>query len=200
MLESTQPLESYLNRGNEKNPNLLVLKHRQGQLTQLRNANIGNFVPNAFLFARYEAYKKDLTLLEPEWAAGVGIRFNLFNGGSDFHDTQAVGRDLVALEYVTDHAHELVKTEIRKYHHDLNTAKEQYQSLETSRALAEENLRLNRLSFKEGVATALEVIDAQLALGKVKVEQSKALYEFDVALAQLLRASGGARDIVDIKN
>jgi outer membrane protein TolC len=78
----------------------------------------------------------------------------------------------------------------------VETARGQYESLQVSRDLADENLRLNRLSFAEGVAPVVDVIDSQLALGKVKAEQSKALNDYAVALVNLTGASGDALDFV----
>ena len=77
------------------------------------------------------------------------------------------------------------------------TARDQYESLGKSVELAEENLRLNRLAFDQGVATSLEVVDAQLALGKVKIDRYKALFDYVDALASLLRAGGSAPAILD---
>jgi outer membrane protein TolC len=71
-------------------------------------------------------------------------------------------------------------------------ALEQYEALETSGKFAEEYLRIRKSAFAEGYATSLDVVDAELALSKVKTERLVALYEFDVALAELLEASGGS--------
>ena len=49
---------------------------------------------------------------------------------------------------------------------------------------------MQELSFREGQATSLDVIDARLALGGARVERAQAAYQFDVALAQLLEVSG----------
>ena len=49
-------------------------------------------------------------------------------------------------------------------------------------------------AFEEGLATSLDVVDARLSLSRVELERLAAAYEFDVALADLLEASGqGAR-------
>ena len=40
------------------------------------------------------------------------------------------------------------------------------------------------------MATSLDIVDAQLALSRVKIERLIAAYEFDVSLAKLLEASG----------
>ena len=47
-------------------------------------------------------------------------------------------------------------------------------------------MRLQDLSFREGEATSLDVIDARLSLGRARIARAEAAYQFDVRLAQLL--------------
>jgi outer membrane protein TolC len=186
----------YLAAGQATNPNLRLLADTKQLLQQKYNGTRANFLPQVAAYGRYELDREYLTILEPEWAAGIAARINLFNGASDRNDLQATRREIAAVTLLTENAARLVETEIRRYYHDVETARGQYESLQVSRDLADENLRLNRLSFAEGVAPVVDVIDAQLALGKVKAEQSKALNDYAVALVNLTGASGDALDFV----
>ena len=84
----------------------------------------------------------------------------------------------------------MIETGIKKYYHEVETAKQRYESLKNSLELMEENLKLYKQSFKEGLATSIEVIDAELAVSKVLLEQSQALYEYNVAYAKLIDMCG----------
>jgi len=53
-------------------------------------------------------------------------------------------------------------------------------------------VRLQDLSFREGQATSLDVIDARLGLSRAQIDRSQSAYQFDLALAQLLELSGQA--------
>jgi outer membrane protein TolC len=92
----------------------------------------------------------------------------------------------------------MIKTEVKKNIHDMETSKEQYESLNKSKELAEENLKLASLSFREGMGTSTDVIDAELSLGNVKTEQLKALFDYNTALANLLSSCGNAIDILKV--
>ncbi|HNW44418.1 MAG TPA: TolC family protein [Elusimicrobiales bacterium] len=177
------------------NPALNILAQSAKQLEARRSAAAGAILPAVYAFGRYEAYKADLTALQPEWAAGIGVKLPLFSGLSDYQDVKEADAQREALARLTDSARELVRTQVRKYHHDMVAAAEQHESLGASLELADENLRLNKLSFAQGVCTSLEVIDAELALGKVKTERYKALYDYTAALADLLRAAGRGVEI-----
>ena len=62
--------------------------------------------------------------------------------------------------------------------------------MERSERFAEEFLRAKRDAFREGMATATDVVDATLNLSRARLERVQTAYEFDLALARLLEASG----------
>ncbi|MGD9643152.1 MAG: TolC family protein [Elusimicrobiales bacterium] len=189
-------LQQAVARALAANPSLNILAQSRRQLDARYRAAQGTMLPSVYAFGRYEAYKADLTALQPEWAAGIGVKLPIFSGFSDYEDIKEAGAQREALARYSDSARELVKTQVRKLHHDMLTAAEQYESLGVSLSLAEENLRLNKLSFAQGVCTSLEVIDAQLALGKVKTERYRALYDYAASLSELLRAEGRGLEIL----
>ena len=78
-----------------------------------------------------------------------------------------------------------VQTLVEKSYNELMKDGEQLEAMETSIKFAEEYLRVRQKAFKEGFATSIDLVDAQLALSKVKIERLKALYEFDVSFARL---------------
>jgi len=197
MPTNTQPPEYYSAAALQSNPNLLIFNRKKNMLKQKMKAIKGNFLPTVAAFGRYELDREDLTFLDPEWAAGVTAKINIFSGGSDVFDLMSAKKELAMLEEYSSYAEEMVKTEIKKCIHDMDTSKEQYESLNKSKDLAEENLKLARLSFKEGMATSTDVIDAELSLGNVKTEQLKALLDYNTALVNLLSACGNAIDILN---
>jgi outer membrane protein TolC len=85
-----------------------------------------------------------------------------------------------------------LETAVAKAWNDLETARQTFLLLESSIASAQEHVRLQDLSFREGQATSLDVIDARLGLARAQIERSQSAYQFDLALAQLLELSGQA--------
>ena len=53
-------------------------------------------------------------------------------------------------------------------------------------------------SFEEGLATSIEVIDAELALEKVNLDQLKAIYEYNVAYAKLVDICNLSKNLINI--
>jgi len=191
--------EYFIDKAVNANPALRNLAKTAEQLEAKEKADKGNLLPTLAAFGKYEAYKADLTALEPEWAAGLVLKIPVFSGLSDYRNIKKTEAQREALRNITDNARELIRTQVKKYRHDMLSAAEEYASLESSLELAEENLRLNKISFEQGVATSLEVIDAQLNLGKVKTERCKALYDYAYALSGLLRTCGESHKIFDYR-
>lgn len=66
----------------------------------------------------------------------------------------------------------------------------EYEALSSSLALARENLRLRELAFKEGLATSVDVVDAQMFLTGAKTKRLNAIYNYVQKISQLAVLSG----------
>ncbi|MFT3762293.1 MAG: TolC family protein [Pseudoxanthomonas sp.] len=164
----------------------IVEQSRQGvRLQQARQK------PEVFAFGQYDVHKEDATFVEPDWAVGVGIRYSFLSGGRRQQVAAARARNEQAEAGLQEVRVQLDIAVTRAFDAMAN-ARVQFVLLESAIAQAEENLRLQTLSFREGQATSLDVIDARVALVNARVARAQAAYQFDVSLAQLLEASGQA--------
>ncbi|MBR3654149.1 MAG: TolC family protein [Elusimicrobia bacterium] len=179
------------------NITLKDMQQKKDMLNQKKKAIRGNFLPTIAAFGKYEIYKDDLTLFEPEWVAGLNARLDIFKGGEDYDEYKAYSKQIEVLDLYIQNANKMIDTAVKKYHHEAQAALEQYESLKSSQDLTEENLNLYKKSFKEGLATSIEVIDAELALEKVRLEQSQALFDFNVAYAKLMDICGNSQILMD---
>ncbi len=62
--------------------------------------------------------------------------------------------------------------------------------LQQNMKAAQENLRIQELSFKEDVGTANQVMDAQNMLNALKAETALNAYKYVMSLATLLQSHG----------
>jgi outer membrane protein TolC len=72
-------------------------------------------------------------------------------------------------------------------------AREQFNLLDSTIALAEENLRLRERGFEEAQSTGLDVNDARSSLARSQTARAVAAYDYVIALVQLLQVSGQAK-------
>ncbi|MEO5954762.1 MAG: TolC family protein [Nitrospiraceae bacterium] len=81
---------------------------------------------------------------------------------------------------------------ITQYVQDVRTANEQLQVFETGLLQqAEQTLRIARVSFKQGAASLLDLLDSQRVYRQTLLEYVQARADLSIALARLERAVGG---------
>ncbi|MCG8474484.1 MAG: TolC family protein, partial [Cytophagales bacterium] len=156
------------------------------------------FLPTVFATGNKEIYQQHvLNGMTPSWFVGLGVKWTLFDGGRRWNHLRAARKLEQRVEALEDKYQDDIKAGVQKYYNELNQARDQLQSIGTSIKFAKEYLRVKEKAFREGMAESTSVVDARLNLSKVEVEQMKALYDFDVALAKLLVLSGRSEWFVE---
>lgn len=188
--EATRSMEEFKQLAKEKHPGLRQLRTERKRSQAAVNAAKADYYPTVALFGYKELYTKDLTILEPEWAVGAKAQWDLFKGGetrSKVSGAKALDRSLASIEEQTlDNIGLLVEKRWREMEH----AKSRLVSLQKTRELADEALRNQTMAYESGLATGLDVVDAELALTRLQVADLKAHYDAVIAWLGLLEASG----------
>jgi outer membrane protein TolC len=153
-------------------------------------AEYGRFMPDIYVFGQDEIDRQDLTILDPKWAVGVGVQIPLFDGGKRIFDSAAARHQVKSVEAMRAQAEKDLATLVDVRLQELQKAQERFKALESTVELAKENERVRTKAFEAGMSTSLEVTDAQLMLAKARLGRLAAAYDYDVALARLLEASG----------
>ncbi|SHK51717.1 TolC family protein [Fibrobacter sp. UWB12] len=198
-LTATTPVESPEGiRTMDEFKALAIDKHpglRQLRIERKRNQNAisaarADYFPTIALFGYKELYTKDLTILEPEWAIGAKMQWDIFKGGdtrAKVSSAKAMDRSLGSLEEETI---DNLKLLVEKRWRELEHAKGRLVSLAKTRELADEALRSQNKAYEAGLATGLDVVDAELALSRLQVADLKAHYDAVIAWLGLLEAAG----------
>lgn len=180
-----------------RHPQLTRLGAIRDQSREAVNMQRSAFKPTAYVVGQYDLYRTDASLTDPDWAFGAGVTFVLFSGSGRRHRVNAARERQAQVEAeIRDVARQLEVGVISAYN-DLETARRQFLLLDSTMAHAEENVRLQELSFREGLATSLDVIDARLGLGRAQIERAQTAFQFTLALARLLDATGQAERFTD---
>jgi outer membrane protein TolC len=198
VLPALAPLDTFRAAALRHHPALARLDSRRELARQAVAAEQGRWLPEVFLFGRRELLEDDLTLLEPAWAAGVGARWTLLAGGDRWHRGHAAQARERRVEHLQGRARRDLSTLVDQRYQEVLQARDQFDALAVALGLAEENQRVWSASFAEGMATSLDVIDARLALSRVRLERLAAAYQFDVALAGLLEACGMSERFLEL--
>lgn len=156
--------------------------------TQLANANVkaqsAVKKPTLFAFGEYSLDEKQ------NWIVGVVARYNLFSGIDKNKNIQAAELQRYASQLLTERSKQEIENIIYKSYSEVTTAQQSHQLLQQNMKAAQENLRIQTLSFKEEMGTATQVVDAQNALTALKSEMALNAYKYVMSLATLLQSHG----------
>jgi len=197
---ATDSLENYIAKALNGNAVLKLIAIKRDAVEQKYVADRSNFLPQLAAFGKYEVFPQYLSLLEPRWAVGINLNFNLFNGFKDYTKLQATIHMEDELKFMEADVKSKIGLLVNKTYKDILNARDKYNKLETSISLADENLRLNEKRFETGLGTSLEVIDARLSYEKIQVDRKVALFEYYKSINELLQATGEPENILSIWN
>ncbi|WP_293671969.1 TolC family protein [uncultured Parabacteroides sp.] len=157
---------------------------------QLKIGRTG-YLPNIALIGKQTLYADGLDkYLMPRTMIGVGFTWNIFDGldrekrirqARLTSQSLAIGKD----KAVTD-----LQVGVDKFYTQMQNAMDNVKALNTTLEMSSELVRIREKSFKEGMATSSDVVDAEVMLSKVKTAFLLAYYQYDVALANLLSLCG----------
>lgn len=190
LLSDLEPMEEFVRTCCESHPLIRQMEAKRKQAHEALRAERGRWLPEIYLFGLRELYEPDLTLLDPRWAAGAGARWSIFEGGARWHNAEAAKSLEQRVRFLEEKVRRDLATLVEKRYHEALKAWEQFDALEAALGLTRENLRVRTRAFEEGLATSLDVVDAEISLAQVRLGRLAAAYDFDVALARLLEASG----------
>jgi len=187
------PLEYFVNQADRANPILGQLDAQTELAHQGLKVARSGYLPDVFVFGAHQLYTEDLSFMEPKWAVGFGAKVTLFDGFSRRHRINAARMLEDRIVNLGTAARSDIALLTEKHYHELEKALEQYETLEATRTLAEENLRVRTSAFEEGFGTSMEVVDARNTLARVRLARLAAAFDFDVALADLLTTAGASQ-------
>ncbi len=151
-------------------------------------------LPSVAISGQYNYWADKLNFNKNNWSnfyqMNLTMSIPIFNG---FATGARVGQAKAAikeLEFNRKGLVDMLKFEVRQAILKINEAKESLLSQEKNVEQAEESLRIADLNFKEGLITMLDYNQAQSALTQAKTNYSQALYDYEVALAELDKAMG----------
>lgn len=187
---TVEPAQYFIDLAKQNNPSIqqLDLKYRQTQ--QNVKVERSELLPSVAMMGMYDIYNVDLSPMMPEWMVGVGLKWTIFEGNARVNKLKAAKLKSVQVQEMTADAELNISTMIEKLHSDMLSGMEQIEQLETAQAFAEEYVRAREKAFAQEMANAAELSDARLALAKVSIDRYQAMYQVDLALAQILYLSG----------
>ena len=120
----------------------------------------------------------------------MGLKWELFNGGSTSHQSAAIARKADALLEIRVDLETKVALEVRQAWLKLHESRERTSVTEQAVVQAEENLRVSKNLYKAGMVTHTEVLDAERLRTMISSNHNNAIYDTAIAGMRLRRSVG----------
>jgi|GEM_PF-317601 len=144
-------------------------------------------LPQLHLQARLEDHRDEVS--DQSWLVGAQLRWQLFGGGRWASRDAATAEQYAARAQLTD-LQRKIRLEVKEAKLNLTTARRRLETVRHAVDSARESLRTNANRYKQGAATIVEVLDAQVARHEARLRRLAALYDLRLNYARLQRAVG----------
>ncbi len=168
------------------------INQQEKVVTQTR----AQFFPRIYAQAGQNYQQNEFLLHDNSWFGIFGLQWTLFSG----LDTKAqVAQAKLGVNQLQEQHRDLdeqVRLDVQNAYLKVKETADRILATEKAVTQAEENRRLNEERYKEQVGTATEVIDAQTLLTRTRVNYWSALYDHQMAKAELLWAMGAINTLL----
>jgi outer membrane protein TolC len=189
-------MEEALERAYRDRPDYLAAQERVRAAEAQRQAALGEMLPSVHLNADWGAIGLTPGTARSTFTVVGGVNIPIFQGGR--HQGRLIQAD-AELRTRRNEAEDLraeIYYDVRTAFLDLQATGEQLQVATRARDLAAQQLTQSRDRFAAGVASNIEVIQAQEAVTLASEQYIGALYAFNVSKAVLARSLGTAEEAV----
>lgn len=188
---SLTDLDDFMKKTFISHPALSLLDGKKEQARGMIKASKGYYKPEVFLFGDYNLYESETLLgkMQPDWLVGVGFKYSLISSHGRKGKLQIAKSTNLQVNHIYSQTKRDLSVLVEKTYLQALQALEEYNSLKSSIDLAKETVKLREKLFSQGMATSLDVIDAELFLQNVKTQRLIAVYNYVLSLSQLLSIS-----------
>jgi outer membrane protein len=160
-----------------------ALRHR-AKSERAKNA------PQVTLRGEYDYEEDRFRVPEGIAAAGVGVSWNLFDGGRNRFEASNLLEQAEAIHCRRAELESLIALEVRQTWLDVQETRRRLETTPEAIEQAEENLRVVRKRYSVGAATNTEVLDAETLRTQAYRNHDNAMYDAVLAAWRLRHATG----------
>ena len=191
-------IQELQNEAKSKLPVYKLEEQKKRIAEQNYNAQRAKMMPELFAYANYSFFNNYLPVVPAPFTAGIQLRYNIFNGGSDYKKMQA-GKYMINEALISEkNTEKKVNFLIDKAYKQVKASESRYLKLQSTLDLSEENYRISKKRFEQGLGRSVDVLDAYTLLESARLERLLSLYAYYVAINNLYYASGQSDKIAEV--
>jgi len=149
-----------------------------------------NFIPKLALKGHYEFMEDDLSLLDPKWYVGVGVKWNVFDGlQSRLKSKKSIIESQKYREQIEE-AEEMIALSVIKAQLTYESSLQNTKIVDKEIDLASATYDMIDKQYKNNLASINDVLDALTDLEKANFKLQESFFDQRRAVAELLHAKG----------
>lgn len=173
-------------------PELQQILRTGDALGATEKMNISDYLPNVSVFASYGWMETKLQFSSEAdlLVGGLQLRWNLFSGFGTNAKIRETEAQIEELRFTAESALNSVRLEIENARLEKVNATERLAIAKKQISSAEENYRITKLQYDNGMAPLITMLDAQTTLANAKANLSTTTYDVLIADAKYKKALG----------
>lgn len=180
----------------DRRPEIAIAEETVRVLELEKKAKRSEYFPRLYLQGGYDYTENRYQLHEGNWSLILGMSINLFQGGQTRAELAKTEHQRLKILEQKNKLMDDIRLEVDQYYLAARIAIERIGVTKDAMAQAEENLRINRARYNEGVGTATDVLDAVALLAAAETNYYRALYDLRKAEATFAYAIG--KDLMEV--
>ena len=174
----------------EKRSEIKALEEAEKATLYKSKMEKSNFIPKLALKGHYELIEDDLSLLDPKWFVGVGIKWNVFDGNrSRLKSKKSIIESQKYREQI-ENADELIALSIIKAELTYESSLQNTKIVQKEIELASDTYDMINKQYKNDLAFINDVLDALNDLEKANFKLQESFFKQRRAVTELLHAKG----------
>jgi outer membrane protein TolC len=186
----TLDMEALTSKALNKRPELSSLSE-QSKVLQYQAAGLRSSIgPQLALSGGYSYTQNKYQVYEDVWSATLGLRWDIFDGGISRHNANALLMKSESLNNLRADTASVIALQVRQASLDVEETGKRIEVTCEAVAQSEENLKVVKDRYREGVGTNTEVLDAETLRTKSYSNYYNAVYDAVIAKIRLQYAVG----------
>jgi outer membrane protein len=178
----------------EQRPDLRQLAAQSGALRSLADAERASLYPSVSAAASLRYGKPGVDQVRNEWmsyyTAGLSLQWNIWSWGADRHAIEAREIDARSIDLTDRRLRREIDAGITLLLNDLEVIRANIALLDVQIQREQERFRLVSARLREGLANAVEVVDAESSLTAASLDRGKAVIQYAVKVHELAAMIG----------
>lgn len=149
-----------------------------------------NFIPKVAVKGHYEFIEDDLSLLDPKWFIGAGIKWNIFDGNQSRLKSKKATLESERYRDQIEDVEEMIALSITKAELKYQSALQNTKIVEKEIELANDTYEMVDKQYRNNLASINDVLDALNDVEKANFKLQESYFNERRAVAEMLHAKG----------